>query len=59
VSRTPLAGGAAFKDTTLSFNRPDPDLIQLSCYIQLTDGQGDLHSASVQTQAVVSANDQN
>jgi prepilin-type N-terminal cleavage/methylation domain-containing protein len=59
VIRMPLAGGQGFQNTTLTFYRPEPDLIQMTCGITLTDTQGLNHSASVQTQAVTSANDQN
>ena len=59
VTRMPLAGGPGFQSTSLAFYRPEPDLVQMTCAVTLTDRQGLLHSADVQTQAVASANDQN
>jgi len=59
VTRVSLAGGPGFANTSLTFYRPDPDLVQMTCDMTLTDKKGLAHSADVQTQAVASANDQN
>jgi prepilin-type N-terminal cleavage/methylation domain-containing protein len=58
VARTPLAGGPGFQSAGLAFYRPEPDLVQMTCAVALTDRQGQAHSAVVQTQAVASVNDQ-
>ncbi|MCX5795197.1 MAG: prepilin-type N-terminal cleavage/methylation domain-containing protein [Elusimicrobia bacterium] len=59
VARMPLAGGPGFRSAGLAFYRPEPDLVQMTCGINLTDRQGLEHPAEVQMQAVATANDQN
>jgi hypothetical protein len=59
VTRMSLVGGPGFQSASLAFFRPDPDLVQMTCGVTLTDMQGLAHSADVRTQAVASANDQN
>ena len=54
-----LVGGSGFSDTSLAFNRLEPNLVQMTSGITLTDTRMLEHSAFVETQAVVSANDQN
>lgn len=59
VTRMLLVGGSGFSDTSLAFNRLEPNLVQMTSGITLTDTRMLEHSAFVETQAVVSANDQN
>jgi prepilin-type N-terminal cleavage/methylation domain-containing protein len=58
VTRMLLAGGPGFQNTSLVFYRAQPNLVQMTCGITLTDPRGLDHSATLQTQAVANANDQ-
>ncbi|MBI5241824.1 MAG: prepilin-type N-terminal cleavage/methylation domain-containing protein [Elusimicrobia bacterium] len=59
VSRDILAGGPGFREARLVFYRPEPNLVQMTCALDITDARGIAHAAQVQAQATTSSHGQN